>query len=771
MRWFTFLGKGLVHRLNLRIAFLVCGLGLALCGPLPADEGGPIEEIKLAPSADTYISSRKHDNERKKNFGLKKELKVVRGKLEGSGHFRDWKGALIRFDLAAIPSGAEVQEARLFLYHEHHEGELISIHRMEREWTETGATWFEPCRGCEPWWGGWEGGNYQTGASDTQRVKKKGWISWDATGDVQSFLKGAKNDGWFLKSARTSGHDSDATKFYSKESHRQDRRPYLRIRYRSAIPPLTVKISSPPSGAIFYANPVTVSGTVSDPSATVTVNGVIPSISGNAFQVNINLAEGANSLTALAEDRYGQKASDHVEVTLITRGSIAGVVKDTLSKLPLPAATVSVTDSQNQPYSVLTGADGKYQIPGIASGAFSGEVRKEGYRAHNFSGTMTPGQTVPTDADLNPILPLISGISISEITTDSSLIEWSTDMPAESLVEYGLTSSYGSSAADSVLKTAHKIALKNLTPDTTYHFRVTSRNEYGFASSSDDRTFKTLPPSNPITLTITTPRNGDTISRSDVRVEGTLTNAQGHETGVTVNGVITQVYGDKFSANHVPLAEGSNPIKVTATDVKGNTQTASVEVNAVKAEHYLKITANVDSGIAPLETVLRVESDLDLTHASLTYSGPGEVELVSREGNEYRFRITAEGSFAFMAKVTDAIGASYDDVLAVTVHSREELNNLLQGKWAGTRAKLAGGDIEGSLLSFDDLSKQAYRELFNALAPVLPEIAQEMSDIQLIKYSRDTAIYDIRTVRDGVEYSFPLLLTKDSNGIWKISSF
>jgi hypothetical protein len=60
---------------------------------------------------------------------------------------------------------------------------------------------------------------------------------------------------------------------------------------------------------------------------------------------------------------------------------------------------------------------------------------------------------------------------------------------------------------------------------------------------------------------------------------------------------------------------------------------------------------------------------------------------------------------------------------------------------------------------------------FNALAPVLPEIAKEMSDIQLVKYSRDTAIYDIRTVREGVEYSFQLVFTKDSNGIWKISSF
>jgi hypothetical protein len=602
-------------------------------------------------------------------------------------------------------------------------------------------------------------------------VNKKGWVSWDVTGDVQSFYKGAKNDGWFLKSARTWGWDLDATRFYSKESHHKSLRPYLRVRYRPAIPPLTVKITSPPNGAVLYESPVNVNGTISDPSATITVNGIIPSVSGNTFQVSLNLIEGTNSIVVSAEDQYGQKASDHVDVTLITKGSIAGIVKDSLTKLPLVSATVSVTDSLNQSYSVLTGADGKYQIPGIASGVFSGEARKEGYRAHNFSGTMAPGQTVPIDVDLNPILPLISGISVNEITTDSSLIEWSTDMPAESLVEYGLTSSYGSSAADSGLKTAHKITLRNLTPDTTYHFRVTSRNAYGFASSSDDSTFKTLPPSNPITLTITTPRNGDTISRSDVRVEGTLTNAQGHETGVTVNGVITQVYGDKFSANHVPLAEGSNPIKVTATDVKGNTQTAEIAVSAVKADHYIRISANVESGLAPLEPVLTIDSSLDLTDASLTYTGPGEAELISREGREYRFKISSEGAYNFIAQVADPEGRIYEDTLAVMAFSKEQMDNLLKGKWEGARARLANGDIDGALPLFSERKKGKYKDLLSALAPVLPKIVEEMSNIQLIEIYGDTAIYDLRTVRNGVEYSFQLLFTRDQDGLWKITSF
>jgi hypothetical protein len=511
---------------------------------------------------------------------------------------------------------------------------------------------------------------------------------------------------------------------------------------------------------------------VSDPSATVTVNGVIPSISGNTFQVNLNLAEGANSITASAEDRYGQKASDHVDVTLITKGSIAGIVKDSLTKLPLVSATVTVTDSLNQSYSVLTGPDGKYQITNIASGAFSGDVRKEGYQAFNFSGTMTPGQTIPIDVSLNPILPLISGISVSEVTMDSAMIDWSTDMPAESLVDYGLTSSYGSSAADSALKTAHKITLRNLTPDTTYHFRVTSRNAYGFASSSDDRTLKTLPPSNPITLTITSPKDGDTITRSDVRVDGTVSNALGLETGVTVNGILAQVYGNQFSANHVPLAEGSNPITAKATDTKGNTQTATVGVNFLKVEHYIKATANLESGIAPLEVILTLDSDLDLANGSLTHTGPGEVELLSREGKEYRFRIITEGVYIFAAQVSDAGGTLYEDTVAIAVISKGEMENRLASKWEGMKASLMGGDMEKALGYFAGESQEGYRRVFMGLSEQkISSIFSNITQVKLYSLSDRFAKGGILRQESGGVYSYPVTFILDENGIWKIMGF
>ena len=107
-------------------------------------------------------------------------------------------------------------------------------------------------------------------------------------------------------------------------------------------------------------------------------------------------------------------------------------------------------------------------------------------------------------------MPAISDIGASNITTDSATITWITDQQADSLVEYGTTTSYGSSASDTAMVTSHSITLTGLVPGTTYHFKITSTNSYGFSSSSGDETFTTL---SPITVTITSPLDNDTINK------------------------------------------------------------------------------------------------------------------------------------------------------------------------------------------------------------------------------------------------------------------
>jgi hypothetical protein len=255
---------------------------------------------------------------------------------------------------------------------------------------------------------------------------------------------------------------------------------------------------------------------------------------------------------------------------------------------------------------------------------------------------------------------------------------------------------------------------------TTHHFKVTSTNTYGFSSSSGDGTFLTLGPRVPLVLSINSPKAGANLSKSEIMVEGTVSQQNGLETGVVVNGRIAVVAGNRFTANRVPLEEGQNQITAVATDVNGNTTTASVTVNATLPGQYLRLTANIESGIAPLETILILDSSLDPASLSVTYTGPSDVEFLSTSESEYRVRLNVEGTYFFTAEGTDSAGVSYNDTVALSVVSKEALDILLRTKWEGLREALSRSDVERAINYFIDNTKETYRYNFELLKDLLP---------------------------------------------------
>jgi len=86
--------------------------------------------------------------------------------------------------------------------------------------------------------------------------------------------------------------------------------------------------------------------------------------------------------------------------------------------------------------------------------------------------------------------PIIANISASSVTESTATITWTTDEPATSQVEYGMTTTYGSTTSlDEGLVTSHSISLSDLEPNTTYHFRVKSNDEAGNEAVSEASTF------------------------------------------------------------------------------------------------------------------------------------------------------------------------------------------------------------------------------------------------------------------------------------------
>jgi hypothetical protein len=538
----------------------------------------------------------------------------------------------------------------------------------------------------------------------------------------------------------------------------------------SPIPSLTISITSPTDGATLTSSPITVTGTVSN-NATVTVNNVQATVSNDTFSASVSLTEGQNTITATAVDQYNQTALQSITITLTTKGSITGTVTDS-SGLALSSATISVTDSSNTTQTTLTDTNGSYTVSNIASGTFTISITKDGYTSYSYSDTISSGQSIIINATLSPVYPVISSITTSNITTDSATITWTTDQTSDSLVEYGTTTAYGNSVSDSTLTTSHSITLSGLSSETTYYFKITSTNSYGFSTTSGDNTFTTLSPPSSITLTITSPSNGETISKDSVMVKGTITNSTGNETGVTVNGVVATVYGDSFVANNVSLSEGSNTITVTATDTAGNTGTASITVNASTGGDYIKITSNIESGISPLEVTLRIEASFIFTHSDLIVTGPAQPETLSSSAEEYKLKMTTEGTYYITASVTDSNGTTYEDIIAITVLNKTELDNLLKGKWEGMKGALSSQNINDATTYYTEETKQLYSDIFTALYSQLPQLAQDMQNIQIIYAKNNTAKYRIRKDEthggQTLAVTYYLYFAVDTDGIWKI---
>jgi hypothetical protein len=79
-----------------------------------------------------------------------------------------------------------------------------------------------------------------------------------------------------------------------------------------------IAITSPANLSVTNLSPSTVLGTVSDPGATITVNGIHAPQSGGSFAIPVPLVEGLNVLTAVATNAGGVVSTATVQVTLDT---------------------------------------------------------------------------------------------------------------------------------------------------------------------------------------------------------------------------------------------------------------------------------------------------------------------------------------------------------------------------------------------------------------------------------------------------------------------
>jgi hypothetical protein len=88
--------------------------------------------------------------------------------------------------------------------------------------------------------------------------------------------------------------------------------------------------------------------------------------------------------------------------------------------------------------------------------------------------------------------PLITNVTVTNITNNSATITWTTDEIADSVVHYGIESViYTEIESDPLFVTNHSIAVTPLSPETNYYFVVNSTDRSGNSAESSEYRFST----------------------------------------------------------------------------------------------------------------------------------------------------------------------------------------------------------------------------------------------------------------------------------------
>ncbi len=110
------------------------------------------------------------------------------------------------------------------------------------------------------------------------------------------------------------------------------------------------------------------------------------------------------------------------------------------------------------------------------------------------TSTIAPSPTPsvsPSGADSLVALKILN-LRARSIGSAGATILSETSKNAKASVDYGLTTTYGSTASSSVAKKSHSLAITGLTPSTVYHYRLQVVDADGNRLVSDDHTFQTL---------------------------------------------------------------------------------------------------------------------------------------------------------------------------------------------------------------------------------------------------------------------------------------
>ena len=380
------------------------------------------------------------------------------------------------------------------------------------------------------------------------------------------------------------------------------------------VPTPQVYISSHFDGELVSDSLITVTGQVSD-SVSVTINGVQAIMDGNTFTAQIEIKEGQNAITVIAKNSVKAKAQT-INVTYNPALPIS------LQSLTIEPSAIYLAHPQDSNTIYLPRGDSlQLKLTGTYSNGQTVDLTQQAqWASSNTNATVNKGLMKASIAiggtNWTTINAAISGLTSSRLIYVGPPVlknikvgyEWGTgyqtDNPEIKAGEALQLKAFGVYTDGSVMDISSKVTWSSETVSVaaidsnglatamnkgTTQISASSQliNTYGekiptgsgaiptYQSISGNTTLTvTLPP---VYIFITTPTDESTINASTTTVTGKILGTSS-DIGITVNGITATVAGDIFTANNVPLLEGTNKITATATSNNGQTVTHSITI-------------------------------------------------------------------------------------------------------------------------------------------------------------------------------------------------
>ncbi len=354
-----------------------------------------------------------------------------------------------------------------------------------------------------------------------------------------------------------------------------------------------VQITSPVNNSYLSTPGITVTGTISETTQSVTVNGVAAQITGTTFTLSgVTLVDGLNNITVKATDLATNVGSATINVILDTTPPVVQIsTPANSSNVNTPVITVTGTVNEAVQAVTVNGIaaqimDRAFTLSGVTIAEGLNNVKVEATDLAGNIGTTTAVVTLDTAL---PMVQIASPINNSYVNTPNITVTGTVSKTVQTVTVNGV--------AAQVSGTNYALTGVSLTEGANNTITVEATDLAGNKGTASITV--NLDTAAPI-IQITSPANNSYINTPIITLTG---NVNETVTSVKVNGVDAQISGNNFILTGISLTEGANAITVEATDLAGNKAAASITVNLDTAAPVVQITSPINNSYLNTPTI------------------------------------------------------------------------------------------------------------------------------------------------------------------------